>query len=92
MKKIVDADSCTMGVFHSDKKLSAPVKQSVQQHSQNVNSFVSQNGGDATKSSKVTSAAKSAGEKVKSGLTARALPNVSESLTKAVEQGLGLGE
>ena len=92
MKSIVDSDSRMMGVFHSDKKLSAPVKQSVQQHSQSVSSFVANNGGDATKSLKITDAAKSVADTAKKGASARLLPKISDSVEKAVETSMGLGE
>lgn len=94
MQKIVSSDSRKMGVFHSDKKLSAPVKQSVAQHTSNVKSFVASNGGDATKadvkSQSKDSAVLKAADTAKKGILSRALPKVNDSIQKVVEKGLGV--
>lgn len=105
MQKIVNQESRSMGVFHSDKKLSAQTKQSTNAHGQAVNQFVQQTSGSkklaktasASKSSKGTSLSDKAMEQVQNmimGKTGqskgeRPLPNIVGMMT-GKDSGLSL--
>lgn len=45
MQSMVKSESRTFGVFHSDKKLSEPTKETVAKHKQSVDSFVNKGSG-----------------------------------------------
>lgn len=88
VKDMVNSGSRTMGVFHSDKKLAAPARNSAKQFNNSVSKFVESNGLEAPK---VTSKSSEKTTSKAEGLMKRMLPDISTEVTKAVEDGLGLG-
>ena len=89
LEKVVSEGSRTMGIFHSDKQLSADVKKQVSAQSSQVQSFVAQASGKAAKSSSASKAVQDAEKSSSAGNTLankfgsslesiaqRALPNI----------------
>lgn len=86
LEKVVSEGSRTMGIFHSDKQLSADVKKQVSAQSSQVQSFVAQASGKAAKSS---SASKAVQDAEKSSSAGDTLANkVSSSLESIAQRAL----